>query len=673
MGALWAFASKFENPRTLSWIGGGLVVVAVALAALAPRASLAEGESVPSDSCKVSAGGIGSGGNSVTCNFGLTPEQLKVLTEAAVKGATDPLVHQIAEVSKTLGVTEDAAKTLLRIVGQDTNIPEDKLAEALSKVAADYQRLQAQVAASQMSALNADNPTARTLVEQARPEIDAGRFDHARDLLRQAREVQIAAAQQAYQLADQARAAGDAQMLGAASAAAAEGDVAMTERNYVEAAKLFRQAADDVPSGHASERGGYLQRQEDALYREGDERGDNAALENAIAVCRRALEYYPRAQAGSDWASTQMALGNALWKQGERESRTEHLTEAVAAYRAALEERPRGVNPLDWAAAQVGIGIALARLGERESGTARLEDAVAAFRAALLEYTRERAPLGWAMTQNNLGNTLETLGERESGTARLEEAVAAYRAALQERARDIVPLDWAMTQNNLGNALTRLGERESGRARLEEAVAAYRAALEEETRERAPLQWAATRDNLASALAGLGARESGTARLEEAVAAHRAALLEYTHERAPLDWAMTQTNLGNTLETLGEREHGTARLEEAVAAYRAALTERTREQVPLQWANSSGGQGVALMIIADRTNDAAIAARAVDQIKTAYETERAGGQQMWAAFYEEQLPQAQAILDRLKGKGKSATPSPQAHAKPPAEKPGKLH
>ena len=45
-------------------------------------------------------------------------------------------------------------------------------------------------------------------------------------------------------------------MLGAASSTAADGDVAMTERRYLEAAGLFGQAANYVTSGHSSERGG---------------------------------------------------------------------------------------------------------------------------------------------------------------------------------------------------------------------------------------------------------------------------------------------------------------------------------------------------------------------------------------------------------------------------------
>ena len=215
----------------------------------------------------------------------MPPEQLKAMIEAAVNGG---LIDRLVDISKTLGVTENAAKTLLKIVGEDPNIPEDKLAEALSNVSADYQRLKAQVAA-----LNPDNPIAKALVEQAKPEIDAGHFQRAHELLRQATQAQVAAAHESGKLKDEAQAAEDAQMLGAASSTGADGDVAMTERHYKEAADLFGQAAHYVPPGHASERGEYLLREEDALYQEGDERGDDSALQHAVVGCGRALEEYP--------------------------------------------------------------------------------------------------------------------------------------------------------------------------------------------------------------------------------------------------------------------------------------------------------------------------------------------------------------------------------------------
>ena len=438
-------------------------MLTVALAIVAPGASFAADDSVPSDSCKITSAGIGSGGNSVTCNFGMPPEQLKAAIEAAVNGR---LIDRIVQISKTLGVTENAAEKLLKIVGEDPNIPEDKLAEALSKVATDYQRLQVQLAA-----LNPDNPTAKSLVEQTKPEITVGHFQRAHELLQQATQAQIVAAHEAHKLREQAQAAEDAQMLGAASSTAAEGDVALTERRYTEAAELFGQAADFVPSGHASDEGRYLLRKADALRRQGDERGDNAALGQSIKIGRRALTDYPREHDSLDWATAQNSLGISLETLGERESGTAGLEEAVAAYRAALEERTRERAPLDWAGTQNNLGNALSRLGDRGSGTAGLKEAVAAYRAALEEYTRERAPLEWATTQTNLCAALWALSERENGTARLEEAVVACHAALEERTPDRVPLDWAATENNLGTALATLGEREGGTVRLEEAVA----------------------------------------------------------------------------------------------------------------------------------------------------------------------------------------------------------
>ncbi|HET7879636.1 MAG TPA: hypothetical protein VFL55_02050 [Acetobacteraceae bacterium] len=405
------------------------------------------------------AGGVAAGRDITgTVTIGLSPEQVKELTEAAARGATGPLTATIVDLSKQLGVTEDAARTLLRIVGEQ-DVPLERLSETLVRVANDYKRLQAQAAA-----LSPENPTARDLATRAKAEIDAGHLEHAHELLRQATRVQIAAAQQARQLREQAQLAEDRQMLGAAGSTAAEAEVALTERRYAQAADLFDEAARYVPAGHPDDRLGYLNRQADALWRQGDERGDNSALQHAIQIDRRVLEERTRDRVPLQWAATEMNVGNALRILGERESGTARLEEAVAAYQLALEEATRDRAPLDWAMTQMNLGTALLRLGERESGTARLEEAVAAYRAALEEWTRDRVPLQWALTQMSLGNGLRTLGERESGTARLDEAVAAFRAALEETPRDRVPLQWAATQMNLGNALWRLGERESGTA-----------------------------------------------------------------------------------------------------------------------------------------------------------------------------------------------------------------
>nr|WP_279381350.1 tetratricopeptide repeat protein [Candidatus Thiosymbion oneisti] len=196
----------------------------------------------------------------------------------------------------------------------------------------------------------------------------------------------------------------------------------LIQLRYREAAARFAVAAEQTPASEPDTRRGYRKRQAHALYHQGDERGDNSALAEAIRIYRDLLAAYSH----------------------ERE-------------------------PLDWARTQHNLGNTLQILGERESDSGRLQAALAAYHAALQERTRERTPLQWAMTQNNLGNALRILGERESDSRRLHEALAAFRAALQERIRERTPLDWAMTQHNLGTILRILGEWESDSERLEAA------------------------------------------------------------------------------------------------------------------------------------------------------------------------------------------------------------
>ena len=236
------------------------------------------------------------------------------MTRAAVEGATSPLMDRIENISKRLGVTADAAKTLLRIAGEQADVSDDRLAQTLTKIANDYKRLQSEVAA-----LNIDNPIAQKLVEHARPEIDAGHFDRADDLLRQAVQAQLAAATEARKLADKAAEAADAQMLGAANATAAQGDMVLTQRRYAQAAELFAQAAAYVPSTKPEERRRYIERQAEALYRLGDEKGKNDALRDAILLYVRLSSEVPPESVQFNWVYN---AGNAVRTLGERDSGT---------------------------------------------------------------------------------------------------------------------------------------------------------------------------------------------------------------------------------------------------------------------------------------------------------------------------------------------------------------
>jgi tetratricopeptide (TPR) repeat protein len=372
--------------------------------------------------------------------------------------------------------------------------------------------------------------TAQAAREEARRLIDLGDLVAAEATLRQGR-------QEARQRRE------DSQRI-EATMAADEARLAKLALRYRDAAALFAEAADLVRFD-AKASWAYLLEQAAALYLQGKEFGDIAALAESITVHKQALALAPRDSEPLDWAITQNSLGGTLQTLSERDGNRTRLEEAVTAYRAALEEYTRESAPLVWAKIQNNLGNALQTLG-------RPEEAIIAYRSALEEETRDSTPLDWAATQHNLGGALRALGAREAGTARHREAVIAFLEALKIRTRDLVPLDWARTQDALGGVLTEFGEKEASLEVLEAAVIAYRAALEERTRERVPPSWAMTQHNLGGALAALGRLAQDTALLDQAASAFRAALEERTRERAPLQWANSQFGLGNCLATLAE-------------------------------------------------------------------------------------------------------------------------
>jgi hypothetical protein len=226
-------------------------------------------------------------GRDAIVTYGLTPEQVQELTKSAAAGAVGPLADRIIDLSSRLGVTQGATLTMLRILDQG-DVPLEQLPQKLAEVANQYKKFEAQLAA-----LNPQNPLARSLVEQAQAEIKAGNADSlikAHQLLGQAKQAQIAAAQQARQLLAQAQAAQDEQLIQAAASSAAEGDLSMTELHYLQGADLFKEAANLVPPGSAydDKRTGYLRREAGALYQQGDEFGDNRATCKTFRPCSRA-------------------------------------------------------------------------------------------------------------------------------------------------------------------------------------------------------------------------------------------------------------------------------------------------------------------------------------------------------------------------------------------------
>jgi hypothetical protein len=65
------------------------------------------------------------------------------------------------------------------------------------------------------------------------------------------------------------------------------------------------------------------------------------------------------------------------------------------------------------------------------------------------------------------------------------------------------------------------------------------------------------------------------------------------------------------------------------------------------WAQSTGNQGVALTLLAERRRDAKMAKLAAQQIEAASTASRDGSDAPAAAYFEAQLPKAQALVWNL--------------------------
>ena len=456
---------------------------------------------------------------------------------------------------KSLNATEAMVNAALKILSE-RDVPIENRAERIIEAIL----LQMETIRSLRSAVQGVDPELDRLRAAAVDAIEAGQLEEADSYLAELEEKE-----ENLKLKEQ--------ILAAAGTKAERGRIALSQLRYLDAAKYFDDAADQVPRSSQETYLDYLGQAAWAYFRQGEEFGEREWAEEAVLRFRRLLDLRPREQAPLEWALVQSNIGISLRILGERDPDTKSLNEAVDAFRSALEEWTREDFPHAWAMSQNNLGNALYSLGQRETDTNRLNEAVDAYRNALAVWKSKDAPR-WSDTQNNLGNALLSLGEREAGTERLEQAVNAFQEALNGWRREHAPLDWAMSQHNLGLALCAIGERERETKAdiLEQAVEAFNNALEEWTRERVPLRWATAQDNLGTTLLALGKNEADMKRLEEAVGAYKNALNERTWDRVPLDWAKTQNNLGEALQAMAEREESTDRLKKAISSYRAALT-----------------------------------------------------------------------------------------------------
>jgi tetratricopeptide (TPR) repeat protein len=276
-------------------------------------------------------GGVAVGGNVRDSKIiiGVPAERIDELVRERTKPLEDLSASQqetIVLLKEKLDLNERQIRAALDSVGE-RNIPPERLAAKLIEIAQKFNDLKS-VSAAQPG----DDAEIEVLRQQVQAAISSGDLVRADSALAQIEMKQRAAL---------GRLASNA-----AATVGRRGEVALARLHYLDAAKQFAEAARLLPQtdDFSKQQSKCLDAEASALYRQGEEFGDNAALVSAIDRYRTLLLLRPRDRVPLDWAGTQMNLGVALETLGERVGAGK-LTEAVAAYARAYTPPARRESP----------------------------------------------------------------------------------------------------------------------------------------------------------------------------------------------------------------------------------------------------------------------------------------------------------------------------------------
>jgi tetratricopeptide (TPR) repeat protein len=421
----------------------------------------------------------------------------------------DKIAAILARMAKSHGVPPVA---MLAMVASMLKGPAQPAPEALEQIfgrkARDFLLLRARLAQAV-----ADQAVARWRAAAAQA-LEAGQFPEIDRALAQA-ELQMVSGASALGAMD----AGRRLLTGEARAdRAATSLLDLTAASYREAAKRFGEAAAIIGLADPDRSHALSLSQADALTRLGEDLAERAGFEAAIAHLRILLGGLDNFDDTVRWAATQERLGRAHAGLFALTGDTAALKEAAACCRTALEDLRKPHDAKLWGQLQAGLGAAALGLCTTAGSDISLaEEAVEAFTAAATVADRARDPQGWARLQFDLGRAQSTLGRRTGGMANLEAAFNAFQAALDIWTRESDVEIWSDIQDRMGQVLVAMGERYSEPVVLEEAVAAFGRALEDRPRATAPLLWATSAANQGLATMKLAQRRKDLGLAQEAL------------------------------------------------------------------------------------------------------------------------------------------------------------
>src|SRR5262245_35606530 len=278
IGHLTAWRRKRES-RDVYWLSNWPRAFLLAILASVGWSSIGYaqilGTRVEATSCSSAIGGTVTASNvSVSVVCGIPTEKVDELVRDAKRPLEELNTQQrenIALLKEKLDLNLGQVRNALATLGEN-DVPPERLAAKLVEIAERFKALQ-----ETASAQPGDDPKITALKAEAQKAIDAGDLTKADALLAEVETEQR-------RDRDRQAAALDRQTLNVAETSARRGKIALTRLRYAEAATYFAKAAAEfAPYGaHEDKRIGYLEKEADALYRQGDELADNAALLSAI-------------------------------------------------------------------------------------------------------------------------------------------------------------------------------------------------------------------------------------------------------------------------------------------------------------------------------------------------------------------------------------------------------
>ncbi len=274
----WVWLGNSKNQKTLTFVGGGLTIVAGACWQIYPHLfSTEEHKLSAAQQITATQGGIAASGNvNITASSGGTAIIQTGTGSIHITNTQGISEEKFQRLAEELGVRKQALEKFFEILEQ-AQVASGDLDHTLREIAKRYKDLQ-----TKLDSFSPDDPEVATLKRQAKEALDAGNFERAEKLLNQASEQDIRAANELQAIAKK-------RLLSAAAAKAANGALKYTQLAYVEAAAYYRQAAELVPADEESTSATYLLFQGMNLGTAGQYPEAVQALERSLSLREKAL------------------------------------------------------------------------------------------------------------------------------------------------------------------------------------------------------------------------------------------------------------------------------------------------------------------------------------------------------------------------------------------------